>query len=107
MPSALSVAGDVAGSATALAGLILVFLGAISTSFDSYGKQEQGSVRSRYQQRGWFAFVGFALALASAFLALLAKWLSNECAAIASLVLLFVALIWVLFAALSSVREIK
>jgi hypothetical protein len=28
MPSALNVAGEVAGSATALAGLILVFMGA-------------------------------------------------------------------------------
>ncbi|MER8555178.1 hypothetical protein NKH37_23860 [Mesorhizobium sp. M1217] len=107
MPSALPVMGEVAGSATALAGLILVFLGAISTSFDSYAKPERASVLTRYQRRVWFAFVGFTLALASAFMALVAKWLTIECAAIASLVLLFVALIWVLFVALSDVREIK
>lgn len=98
---------EVVASATALAGLILVFLGAIGTAFDSYQKQEQNAVRTRYQRRAWFAFVGFALALLSTCLGLVAKWLGNECAALAALVLLGVSLIWVLFAALSAVREIR
>jgi uncharacterized membrane protein len=58
------------GAATALAGLILVFLGAISASFASYHKQEQAAVRARFQTRAWIAFVGFTLALLSAALAL-------------------------------------
>jgi hypothetical protein len=107
MPSALPVMGEVAGSATALAGLILVFLGAVATTFDSYQKAEQNSVKARYQRRAWFAFVGFVFALVSALLALAAKWLAIECIALAALVLLSLALIWVLFSALSAVREIK
>jgi hypothetical protein len=101
MPSAVNVAGDVASAATALAGLILVFLGAIASSFASYQKQEQASVRSRFQLRAWLAFVGFVLALLSAALAVAGRWLALECAALLAIVLLFVALIWVAFAALS------
>jgi len=107
IPSPIEVSGDVIAAATALAGLILVFLGATSTSYDSYQKTEQGAVRGRYQRRAWFAFVGFVLALLSAFLALLGKWFHQECASLAGIALFVVALGWVLFAALSSVREIK
>lgn len=107
LPSAIAVASEVAGSATALAGLILVFLGAISASFSSYDKQGQSAVRGRFQWRAWFAFVGFVLCLLAASFALLGKWLSNDCAAFAGLVLLVVALVWVLLAALAAVREIK
>jgi hypothetical protein len=70
MPSAISVAGDGAASATVLAGLILVFLGAIATSCDSYAKQEQGAIRGRYQRHAWFTFVGFVLALLQSLLRL-------------------------------------
>ena len=70
---ALRVAGDVATAAVALAGLILVFIGTISTSFDSYQKTEQNAVRARYQRRAWFSFVGFVLAIISAALAILGK----------------------------------
>lgn len=107
MPSAIGVAGDVATSAMALAGLILIFLGAISTSFDSYQKTEQNTVRGRYQLRAWFAFVGLVLALIAACLAISGKWLTSECAALASIAILFVSLIWVLLAALSAVRQIR
>jgi TRAP-type C4-dicarboxylate transport system permease large subunit len=107
MPSALDITGDVASASAALAGLILVFLGAIGTSFDGYERQEQNSVRSRYQRRAWFAFVGLAFALLAIFLALIGKWTKFECAALASLALLFLSLVWVLLAALSAVREIK
>jgi peptidoglycan/LPS O-acetylase OafA/YrhL len=107
IPSAIDVSGDITAAATALAGLILVFLGSTSTSYDSYQKTEQGAVRRRYQRRAWFAFVGFVLALLSAFFALVGKWLHQECASLAGIALFVVALAWALFAALSSVKEIK
>src|SRR5262245_22897973 len=69
MPSALGVAGEVAGAAAALSGLLLVFVGAVSATFDSFQKQEQNTVRSRYQTRAWFAFIGFVLSLLSMLLA--------------------------------------
>jgi hypothetical protein len=107
MPSALTVMGEVAGSAIAFSGLILVFLGAISTGFDGYEKQEQITVMSRYQRRAWLAFVGFVLSLLAAVLSLVAKWFSIESAAIGALILLFVALVWVVFIAYLEVRDIK
>jgi hypothetical protein len=107
MPSALPVAGDIATAAAALAGLVLVFLGAIASTFTSYQKQEQAAVRGRLQLRAWLAFVGFVLALLATASALAGKWLGHECTALVALALLFVALIWVTFAALSAVREIK
>ncbi len=107
MSGAGGVAGDVAQSAVALAGLLLVFLGFISTSFDTYQKTEQATVRGRYQRRAWFAFVGFVLALASAGSAISAKLLSNECAALAAVVLIAIALAFALLAALFAVLDIK
>jgi hypothetical protein len=103
---AVEVAGDVATAASAMAGLVLVFIGAISSSFDSYQKAEQRAVLARYRRRAWFAFAGFVLALLSTLSALIAKWRTWECAAEASLMLLFVALIIVLAAAFFAVREI-
>jgi len=70
MPSAISVAEAAPSPATVLAGLILVFLGAIATSCDSYAKQEQGAIRGRYQRHAWFTFVGFVLALLQSLLRL-------------------------------------
>lgn len=107
MPSAVNVAGEMVGAATALAGLTLIFLGAIATSYGAYTKAEQNSVRNRYQARGWFAFIGFVLALLSALLALVAKWLANECTALVAMALLFAAVAWVFMAGLSAVREIR
>lgn len=104
---ALGVAGDVAAASVALAGLILVFLGAISTAFDSYQKTEQNAVRGKYQRRAWFAFIGFVLALISAGLAISGKWLGIQCAALGGVVVLFLSLFWVLMAALLLVMEIK
>jgi hypothetical protein len=65
MTNAVEVAGDVAAVSSAVAGLTLVFVGAISASYDSYEKSEQSSIRSRYQRRAWFAFAGLALAILS------------------------------------------
>ena len=107
MASSLSIAGEVSGAAAALAGLILVFLGSISTSFDSYQKAEQSAVRGRYQKRAWFAFIGFVFALLSSALALVGKWGNYECLGLVAIVLLMVALVWVLLAALFAVLEIK
>ncbi len=107
MAGAIEIAGDVASAAAAVAGLTLVFIGAISSSFDSYQKTEQATIRSRYQRRAWFAFVGFALTLLATSLALISKLFTFPCATIAALVILFVALIFVLFAGLFAVREIR
>jgi hypothetical protein len=104
---ALSVAGDVTAASVALAGLILVYLGALSATFDSYQKTEKVTVRSKFQQRAWFAYIGFVLALLSSALAVVGKWLAITCAAQAAVIILLLALIWVLIAAGFVVMDIK
>jgi hypothetical protein len=107
VPSAVEIAGDISAAGAALAGLILVFIGGASTSFDSYEKQEQHAVRTRYQTRAWIAFVGFAFALLSAPTALIAKWLSVSCLALIALVMLVTSLAFALLAAGLAVRDIR
>jgi membrane protein YqaA with SNARE-associated domain len=106
MTSTIELAGDVVTAATALAGLLLVFMGAVAASFDSYQPQERKAVAGRYQRRAWFAFIGFVLAILSAVLALLAKWLHIECLAVTALAFLAIGFVWALLAAFFSVREI-
>jgi ABC-type dipeptide/oligopeptide/nickel transport system permease subunit len=92
MPGAIEVGGDVSAAAAALAGLLLVFIGAISTTFDGYERQEQGTVRSRYQRRTWFAFAGFLFAILAAAAGIAAKAFHQECVAVAGMVCLVIAL---------------
>jgi hypothetical protein len=99
IPSAMEVSGDVVTAATTLAGLVLVFLGATSTSYESYpAVMRDRAIRKRFRRRAWFGFAGFALSLLAAFLALEGKWLHHECSALVAFVLFAAALIWVLIA---------
>jgi len=107
MANALELSGDIATAATALAGLLLVFMGAQATSFEGYEPQEKKAVRGKFQARTWFAFAGFALALLAAAMALFAKWLSFECAAFAALMSLFLSLFLTLAAALRAALDVK
>jgi hypothetical protein len=103
----VELSGDVVTGASALAGLFLVYLGNIATSFSSYDKQAQATVRHGFQTRGWLAVVGISLAILSAILALLGKWSGNNCAAAAAVVLLLAALILGAVIAFIAVRDIR
>lgn len=107
MAGITEVAGDIASAASAVAGLALVFIGIISSSFDSYQKSEQATVRSLYQRRAWIAFVGFVLTITATVLALISKVLNISCVTIAALMSLFVALIFILYAGFLTVRDIR
>lgn len=107
MPGAIEVGGDVSAAAVALAGLLLVFLGSISTTFDSYARQEQGAVRGRYQRRAWLAFAGFFFAILATAFGISGKLFHQECAAVAGIACLAIALVVSLLAALFSAMEIR
>ncbi len=107
MAAAIEVAGDVAAAGSALAGLILVYMGAVAASFDSFEPQERKTVGPRHRGRAWFAFVGLILCLGSVGLALFAKWLAIECMAASALFILAIALAWVVGTALMTVRDMK
>ena len=107
MPSAVKITPDVIVAATALAGLIFVYLGAAVTGFDGYAKSEQHAARRRYQRRVWLSSVGFVLALVSAFAALLAEWFELSYLAVASIVCLFIAFMVVLLIVLITVQAAR
>ena len=103
----LEMASDVIGAGTAMAGLVLVFLGSVSNGFDAYAPQERRSVVLKYRRRAWGAFAAFSLALAAALLGLLSKWLQLACltgAGLVFLILSFAAVVWI---GIAEVREIS
>ena len=65
---------QVFSGSTALAGLILVFLGGLYASYETIEPQHRRAVRDRYVARIWFTFIGFVATLASAGLALSFSW---------------------------------
>ena len=102
-----TVSQEVVGAATALAGLILIYIGVLVSSYGSYQPQEQKAVRGKIQGRAWLAFAGFSLAILSAVLGLLGKWLSSPCTGNASVVVLLAAFAWTVFATVQTIREIS
>lgn len=107
MNSATEVASDLVQATGALAGLILVYIGAVVAGFDSYDAQQQKSIKGRYQLRAWLAFVGFVISLLSCCAAIFGKWLKIECLAVAAIVLAVIGFLWVIVVAVATVREIK
>src|SRR5947208_514902 len=94
MADPVEVVADVIVAATALAGLLIVYLGSVAAGYGSYERAAQATVRGAFQMRAWFAFVGIVLAIISAMLGLGAKWFHSACMANASIVLILVALLW-------------
>ena len=107
MGHALEMAGDVSGAGAALAGLLLIFMGSIATSFDSYQKTEQKAVLAKYRTRIRFAFEGFALSIFATLIALFSKWTQNDRLAVLALFILFATFVFVVAAALRAVLDVK
>jgi hypothetical protein len=103
----VGVSGEVVTAGTALAGLILIYIGSLVTSFGTYQPQEQKSVRLKFLGRAWIAFVGFALSLLAAGLAVIGKWLASPCIGNLSVWILLGAFAWAVFATVQAIREIK
>ena len=96
----------IAGGA-ALAGLILVYLGSVATSYASYERPQQGTVRASFQRRAWFGVIGVVLAISAAGFSVLGKWLSHVCLAGAGVVLMSLALVWVVGTAVLIALEVR
>lgn len=103
----LAVSGEVVSASTALAGLILVYIGTLVGGYSAFQPQEQRTVRARYVARAWIAFVGMALALATAALGVVGKWIANLCIANLAVVFLLTALAWGGLTAILTIREMK
>jgi uncharacterized membrane protein len=74
----VSVASDVADAGTALAGLILVYLGAAAVRYEALDAKVQSSTRDLYRQHARRAFRGIVFALIAAIAALTAESLKSE-----------------------------
>ncbi|HZR62861.1 MAG TPA: hypothetical protein VFA80_18100 [Xanthobacteraceae bacterium] len=103
----LPLGGDVIAAGTVLAGLILVYLGAVATEYASFQKTEQGAVRPVFMRRAWFAVLGIVFSIAAAGLAVLGKWLALSCVVGTAAILLALALVWSVVIALLLAAEIK
>ena len=58
----MSIASDIAGASTALAGLILVYLGAVAVRFETLDPKDQASAREIYRRHARRAFRGIVIA---------------------------------------------
>ena len=106
MAAWVEASGDITSAATALGGLLLVFIGAVSTGYSSYSAEQQGAVRKRFQLRGALALAGFLLALAAAILAIIGKVTERACPVIWAVGCLAVVFLLVVVAAIVSVLDL-
>ncbi len=74
----VSVASEIADAGTALAGLILVYLGAVAVRYETLDPKDQSSARDVYRRHARRAFRGIVIALVAAIAALTAKALKSE-----------------------------
>jgi hypothetical protein len=105
--SATEIGGDVVAAGAAIAGLMLVYMGALSASFSRYRATEKRTVQRSFARRMWFAFGGLALNVAAIPFGLAAKGLDNFDLLHAALTLLALGGAAVLAAALFTALEIK
>jgi hypothetical protein len=102
----LNLTADVIAAGTALAGLILVYLGSVVAGYERFEKPQQPSVRPTYKRRAWFAVAGIVFSIGASGTAVLGKWLANVDLAGASVVILALALIWALITAFLIASEV-
>ena len=74
----VSVASDIVAAGTALAGLILVYLGAVAVRYETLDPKDQSASRDVYRRHARRAFRGVVIALVAAIAALTAKSLKSE-----------------------------
>ena len=74
----VSVASDIAEAGTGLAGLILVYLGAVAVRYETLDSKAQSSARDVYRRHARRAFRDIVIALVAALAALTAEALKSE-----------------------------
>jgi Zn-dependent protease len=74
----VSITSDIAAAGTALAGLILVYLGAAAVRYETLNPKDQVAGRDDYRRHARRAFRGLVIALIAAIAAMTAKSLKVE-----------------------------
>jgi uncharacterized membrane protein len=103
----VSVASDIAAAGTALAGLILVYLGAVAVRFETLDPKDQSSARDVYRRHARRAFRGIVIALVAAVAAMAAKSLKSEPYATIIAAVACIALLIAVMAAYWILRSLK
>ena len=107
MVSPIELGGDVITAGTALAGLLLVFLGNAVAEFGDFDAEASDVVLKRYKRKASSAFVGFCFALCSTIFAFAGKIWSLPCLGELSLALLLCAFISTAISGFTLMREIS
>jgi hypothetical protein len=103
----LPLGGDIIAAGAALAGLILVYLGAVANEYASFPATDQGAVLPTFRRRAWFAALGIIFSISASGIALLGKWLANTCLTGFAVILLALALVWAVVIAILLAAEIR
>lgn len=101
-----SVINQLFSGGTALAGLILVFLGGVLAAFEAYPTGDKNAVRTKYRRRAWLSLSGFATALIAAICAFVANWFPAGFWIMGSTIALGLAFLLVVIMAATAVMEI-
>lgn len=102
----IEASGDIASASTAMGGLLLVFIGAITTSLATYRTEDQQAVRPKFKNRARLALVGFLFALLAAVLSICAKISGFDSFAVAAAISIGLSFISVCFAAITAYRDL-
>jgi hypothetical protein len=102
----LSIAGETVAAATALAGLVIVYLGNLHSAFTHLPEEKQGRVKAQFQKRARIAFEGVEISLVAAALGVFGKLRCSELVADLSTVFLAVAFFWAFRVARMTRREV-
>lgn len=98
--------GVLFSGATALAGLILVFLGGIINAYEAYDPVEKKAVKKKFRRRALISFIGFLSAILSALSALTLIYLDSLFLVYVSIVTILISFGFVILLAAQAVKEI-
>lgn len=99
--------GDVAGAGAALAGLILVFMGATTAAFEGYDPPAQKLLKGKFQRRATLSLIGLFSALISTGVAISVRGGAPVCLAWVAIGALSISALAIAVAALNAAREIR
>jgi len=100
-----NLANQLLSAGTALAGLILVFLGVVFTAYESYEAPQKSAVRAKYRFRAWLAFAGLACVLCAAAGGMVANWSSWSFWLYAGVTMLSAAFLLLVILALLAIKD--
>ena len=92
---------------TALAGFLLVFLGVLFASYESFDATQKTSVKSKYRTRATIVFLGFLASLLAASAAVLANWICPKSMIIIGVFCLATSFVFLVWAAISLLGDIS